>query len=369
MELKKFTSCFVFLMTVVSTFSIPISHAATSGISVTNHTFLTPSTSKCVPMEIPKCSTFYNAAQMPNVFGVYSQIKASETLKNVLAQVGATNKVVTSFLCTVLIPPCPSGSQFKVKTNLVPLPCRKTCDEALAQSRGSLSAEQTQNSWPVRCHGLPKDNCFAFDETSGIYYVKSGKPANTKKTTPRRTPEIARFAPLEVELGQEEDVSDDVDDLDDDEFKVEVVSLTSTKTPVRLFDIPELGDPEFFHGWADVQGDGAANDYCRVIGQGKKRFLSCNLAGNSRQDRHHYISKLGVDLGHAGTWFMQDMDGDGRDDYCRCVGTVSKSQVTCMKAGQRGFFGSSIQGGSEHTFTVPFTEHCVKKLTGQALTH
>ena len=31
----------------------------------------------------------------------------------------------------------------------------------------------------------------------------------------------------------------------------------------RRYDIREQGDPRMFRGWADVQGQGAANDYCR----------------------------------------------------------------------------------------------------------
>lgn len=31
----------------------------------------------------------------------------------------------------------------------------------------------------------------------------------------------------------------------------------------RRYDIEDLGEDNFFKGWADVQGQGAANDYCR----------------------------------------------------------------------------------------------------------
>ena len=32
---------------------------------------------------------------------------------------------------------------------------------------------------------------------------------------------------------------------------------------LRRYDVAEAGDPKLFRGWADVQGQGAANDYCR----------------------------------------------------------------------------------------------------------
>ena len=31
----------------------------------------------------------------------------------------------------------------------------------------------------------------------------------------------------------------------------------------RRYDVTEIGEPQLFSGWADVQGQGAANDYCR----------------------------------------------------------------------------------------------------------
>ncbi|RUS74908.1 hypothetical protein EGW08_017324 [Elysia chlorotica] len=307
---------------------------------------------------------------MPNVFGEYSQTNASETLRDVLGKLGSTNKLVTSFLCSVLIPPCPSASRFNVKSKKVPLPCRTTCEEARRQSRGSLIAELPHASWPVRCHVLPTENCFAFDaKTSSLTYVKPGRSSSDKSRSHHRGMEVASFASLEVELGQDEELviggDDDDDNNEDEEFRIEVVSLTSSQAPPRLFEIADLGDPQLFQGWVDVQGTGAANDYCRVVGKAKRKFLSCQLAGRAAQI-HHYVSKLGFTPGLPGTWFMRDMDADGRDDYCRCVGNLDKSQVTCMKAGERGFFGSTIQGGSEHTFTLPDSEHCANRLDSQA---
>ncbi|KAK7113519.1 hypothetical protein V1264_012792 [Littorina saxatilis] len=152
-------------------------------------------------------------------------------------------------------------------------------------------------------------------------------------------------APLESELG------------DDDPYDVQVVTLGTNKIPPRRYDLSDLGDPTYFQGWADVQGTGAANDYCRVIGKGKRRFLSCALAGTRGQD-HQYVSKLGFEAGHPGTWFMRDVDSDGRDDYCRCTGDEAMSRVVCMKAGEKGFYGSTVQGGSEITFELPGKQGC-----------
>lgn len=89
-----------------------------------------------------------------------------------------------------------------------------------------------------------------------IVFLGSSKTAIVKETikaTPTTDPtnEIITFAPLETELGNDEG------------YEVEVVSLSSSHIPERRYDIANLGDPDFFQGWADVQGTGAANDYCR----------------------------------------------------------------------------------------------------------
>ena len=57
---------------------------------------------------------------------------------------------------------------------------------------------------------------------------------------------------------------------------------------------------------------------CRVIGTNKyNRFLSCALDGAINAHAHTYVSKRGFSIGQWKTWYMRDMDGDGRDDYCR----------------------------------------------------
>ncbi|KAH9494382.1 hypothetical protein Btru_021744 [Bulinus truncatus] len=182
---------------------------------------------------------------------------------------------------------------------------------------------------------------------TSVAYVKNSVTANTDRS---HVNDATRFAPpLEAELGGKED-----------DYELEVVTLSDSKFPARRYDITDLGDPGYFQGWADVQGTGAANDYCRVVGKGKLRFMSCNLAGSSGQG-HHYVSKLGFEAGHPNTWFMRDMDGDGRDDYCRCLISKVSSRITCMKAGQRGFYGSTTQGGNQHTFSLPGSDGCHNK--------
>ena len=60
----------------------------------------------------------------------------------------------------------------------------------------------------------------------------------------------------------------------------------------------------------------SANSRIIAGGNRRKQFLACTLAG-STDDAALYVSKRGFDAGHRNSWFMRDMDGDGRDDYCR----------------------------------------------------
>ena len=71
---------------------------------------------------------------------------------------------------------------------------------------------------------------------------------------------IPKFAPVDIELGNDDGGS----------YEVEVVSMATSQIPSRRYDIVDLGDPAYFRGWADVQGTGSANDYCRwaIVGVG-----------------------------------------------------------------------------------------------------
>ncbi|XP_072018503.1 scavenger receptor cysteine-rich domain-containing protein DMBT1-like [Amphiura filiformis] len=121
----------------------------------------------------------------------------------------------------------------------------------------------------------------------------------------------------------------------------------------RRTDLSDLGLPWLFRGWVDVQGQGANNDYCRVILNGGEQYLSCALAGST--DDHVYTSPNKAvdwfDAGHTDTWYMTDEDGDGRDDYCRCVGIPPNTVISCMKAGDDSFV-------SHDDFQIPDSTGC-----------
>lgn len=105
-----------------------------------------------------------------------------------------------------------------------------------------------------------------------------------------------------------------------------------------------------FRQLADVNGDGRA-DYCRFVGSSPNVFLSCNLAGTSSfsTSQYNYNSVRGIDQGYNDFRQLADVNGDSRADYCRFVGDSPNIFLSCNLAGPSGFSNSqygynSIQG-------------------------
>lgn len=62
-------------------------------------------------------------------------------------------------------------------------------------------------------------------------------------------------------LNLHESLVDDMSDTDLSELGTAPSPLMELK--LRRYDVTDTGIPDLFRGWADVQGQGAANDYCR----------------------------------------------------------------------------------------------------------
>jgi len=60
-------------------------------------------------------------------------------------------------------------------------------------------------------------------------------------------------------------IVDDNDDNVDEILERMSKSGQVTSVPRRRYDVLEKGRPDLFRGWADVQGTGMANDYCRYL--------------------------------------------------------------------------------------------------------
>ena len=95
---------------------------------------------------------------------------------------------------------------------------------------------------------------------------------------------------------------------------------------------------------------------CRVIASSnrRKQFLACTLAG-STDDAVLFVSRRGFDAGHRNSWFMRDMDGDGRDDYCRytaylILGYPRDDSIDDAKGGHHVGQIGTFDGGEESPF-------------------
>ncbi|XP_071831275.1 uncharacterized protein [Apostichopus japonicus] len=137
-------------------------------------------------------------------------------------------------------------------------------------------------------------------------------------------------------------------------------------TPVkpRRTDITNPGTRDLFQGWVDVQGQGAANDFCRIIGTSSDVYqLVCSLAGTEGEEEFNYNSKIGFDIGEKDTFYMKDENGDGRDDYCRCTSVTGKRYVWCTAGGENGFYGNEKvePDTSQHSFQAEGEKNDLRK--------
>jgi hypothetical protein len=88
--------------------------------------------------------------------------------------------------------------------------------------------------------------------------------------------------------------------------------------------------------WADVNGDGRA-DYCRRVGTASDSHVSCTLSTGTGFGAT--IVSGALDWGKVGSRTWVDANGDGRADYCRVVGAVNHTdaRMTCTTSTGTGF--------------------------------
>jgi hypothetical protein len=102
------------------------------------------------------------------------------------------------------------------------------------------------------------------------------------------------------------------------------------------FDLGYADKPRFL---ADVDGDGRP-DYCRFIGSAPNVLLSCALQRDGGYGGPALNSGTPFDAGHADKpAFMVDVNGDGKADYCRFVGPADAPMLSCTLATAEGFAG------------------------------
>jgi len=92
----------------------------------------------------------------------------------------------------------------------------------------------------------------------------------------------------------------------------------------QLREIQDIGYSDGRQAYVDINRDGYV-DYCRVVGDNPRKFISCKLATRRGLEfgvnEYSYNSRQGVDLGYNEyPKRYLDANGDGFLDYCRYVG-------------------------------------------------
>lgn len=119
----------------------------------------------------------------------------------------------------------------------------------------------------------------------------------------------------------------------------------------KMEDFGFLRDPRYTEAYADVQGIGVKNDFCRVVmkpGVSDSLQVVCALAGTEGLDPYIFKSKtIGQGFRFSRDDYFNDANSDGKDDYCRIL-KVSKDtwETRCALATLEGFSDVQIQDSS-----------------------
>jgi len=93
-----------------------------------------------------------------------------------------------------------------------------------------------------------------------------------------------------------------------------------------------IRNPKYFEGYMDLQRLGYKGDFCRVIekeGMPESRILACALAGQEGLDSMTYRSESKrAGMRFSRDDYVRDVDGDGKDDYCRILKMTSAPNDT-----------------------------------------
>jgi hypothetical protein len=106
-----------------------------------------------------------------------------------------------------------------------------------------------------------------------------------------------------------------------------------------------IRDPRYFNDYTDVSRIGSPSDFCRIVASKAdptNLFFACALAGTEHLDSTKFRTpgtKDGFRISYDD--YMQDINGDGRADYCRILRMKDGSyQPVCSYAGDFGFDGT-----------------------------
>ncbi|XP_038078484.1 uncharacterized protein LOC119745890 [Patiria miniata] len=278
---------------------------------------------QCERITVSMCPSVmgYNQTLMPNSLGHQTVRDAELQLMTFLQVVHyGCSPHFWSFVCSLYLPRCNSAPV---------LPCRELCEEARNGCAEVL--REFGFPWPeqLACEDMPSHN------DGDTCYLGDFQPMPMNKTD---------FSPPQP-----------------NQTTGTMTNATLAVKP-RRYDTHDLGVPSLFRGWVDVQRQGAANDYCRVVTNSTGGyFLSCSLAGmkGAPTDLNYNSTGPWFDAGHMDTWYMMDVNEDGRDDYCRCIGCLPTTHVSCLLAGEGAFTAQTLDydpvpGGCHYNTVNPY---------------
>ena len=108
-----------------------------------------------------------------------------------------------------------------------------------------------------------------------------------------------------------------------------------------------IRDPRYFNNYADVGRLGVPYDFCRMIAANDEPmnlFFACALAGTDSLNSIQFRT-AGVKDGFRISYddYMRDVNGDGREDYCRILASPDSSwQPTCVLSTDTGFESKEV---------------------------
>lgn len=117
----------------------------------------------------------------------------------------------------------------------------------------------------------------------------------------------------------------------------------------KMEDFGFIRDPRYVESYADVQGIGTKNDFCRMVkkpdGDEKSLMVACALGGTEGLDPYVFKSKtVGQGFLISRDDYFNDGNGDGRDDYCRILKLgPDRFEAQCAIATIEGFSHLNVQ--------------------------
>jgi len=113
-------------------------------------------------------------------------------------------------------------------------------------------------------------------------------------------------------------------------------------------DTIDLGFNDLPQEFPDINGDGFA-DFCRAVGRRERPQMLCSLGGVNGFTEGD-LRMVDFDWGYSDMRAFADVNGDGKDDYCRVVNNVNDKRFSCTLSTDTGVNGQTFRTSSTIDF-------------------